>query len=266
MNGELLIIGGHEEKYNGEEILRKFMELAKRNKGPIGILPTASEIPDEVSADYINVFRKLNAEEIKVFNIHSRNEANEEDFSDTMSQISALFITGGDQSRLAEIIGKTKLYDAIFERWKNGMVIAGTSAGASIMGKSMIASAKTKESDKGLKIEMEDGFGFLDVLIDQHFSQRARFGRLLGAIAENQNLIGIGIDENTAILVENDKFKVYGEHQVFVIDGKEGNLVDLAISESGGEELTISNFKLHTLTNGFSFDLTTRQLIHRKED
>jgi cyanophycinase len=134
------------------------------------------------------------------------------------------------------------------------------------MGKIMIASAKTKENDNGLKIDLEEGFGFLDVLIDQHFSQRARFGRLLGAIAENPNLIGIGIDENTAILVENDKFKVYGEHQVFVIDGKEGILVDSVISESGGEELTISNFKLHTLTNGFSFDLINRQLLNRRED
>jgi cyanophycinase len=266
MNGELLIIGGHEEKYNGEEILQKFVELAKRNKGSIGILPTASEIPDEVSADYINVFKKLNAEDIKVFNIHSRNEANENRVLEMVPQLSALFITGGDQSRLAKIIGDTKFYHAILEQWRNGMVIAGTSAGASIMGKYMIASAKTKENDKGLKIDIEEGFGFIDVIIDQHFSQRARFGRLLGAIAENPNLIGIGIDENTAILVGNGKFKVYGEHQVFVIDGKEGSLVDLAISESGGEELTISNFKLHTLTNGFSFDLTTRQLIQRKED
>ena len=113
---------------------------------------------------------------------------------------------------------------------------------------------------------MGKGFGFeKNLLIDQHFSQRARFGRLISAIAENNELVGIGIDENTAILVKGDQFEVIGEHQVFVIDGKNGSLVDFIRSENGGEELTITDFKLHALTNGYCFNLTSRKIMKRKE-
>ncbi|PLR82117.1 cyanophycinase [Bacillus canaveralius] len=265
--GELLIIGGHEEKFNGVEILRKFAELAGKGRGAVGILPTASEIPEQVSADYIEAFKNLGIHDIKVLEVDSREKADSDQIAAMVSGLSALFITGGNQSRLTEFIAGTKLFDALKEARQRGMVLAGTSAGASIMGSDMIASAKTKENDKGLKIEMGKGFGFLEnFLIDQHFSQRARFGRLLGAIAENPELVGIGIDENTAILINGSVFKVFGEHQVFVVDGKEGHLIDVIKSDNGGEELTITDFKLHTLTDGFSFDLSSRKLISRKED
>ncbi|SEN33856.1 cyanophycinase [Mesobacillus persicus] len=266
-SGKLLIIGGKEEKCRTGDILSTFVDLSRAKRGAVGILPTASKIPNEVSAAYIEVFTKLGLEELEVINVDTREKASDPSILKTVSGLAALFITGGDQKRLSDCIRNTKLHSLITEKWKAGMLIGGTSAGASIMGEDMIIYSEMKNNDEDrLLIEMGKGFGFeKNLLIDQHFSQRARFGRLISAIGENQELVGIGIDENTAILVEGDHFEVIGEHQVFVIDGKSGSLVDFVRSENGGEELTITDFKLHALTAGYYFNLSSREIMKRKE-
>lgn len=263
--GELLIIGGAEEKFHGGEVLNKFVELAGRQNKGIGILPTASKIPEDVSSDYIQTFKQLGVERVEVIDVDSRERAEDPSILGLVDSLSAIFITGGDQSRLSELIGGTKLHEKLMAQWKKGMVLAGTSAGASIMAKQMIVAADTKLNDDKLKVELGIGFGFMDhLLIDQHFSQRGRFDRLLSAIAENKELIGIGIDENTAILISDNKFQVYGEHQVLIIDGKSSNYINIKTSENGSEELTISGFQLHALTKGYRFDLIKRKLILEK--
>jgi cyanophycinase len=263
--GELLIIGGAEKKCPQGEVLNKFVELASKQKGGIGILPTASQIPDEVSAEYIRTFKELGIDKVDVLDVRSREDAEKAEFADRLSSLAAVFITGGDQSRLSDFIGKSKFHEALMNRWKSGMVLGGTSAGASIMAKHMIIASDMKLDDDKLKVKLGYGFGFLDhLLIDQHFSQRGRFDRLLSAIAENKQLIGIGIDENTAILVKDGRFEVFGQHQVLVMDGSSSDFVDIDTSENGSEELTISNFKLHTLTKGYSFDLEDRKLLQIK--
>lgn len=266
-SGKLLIIGGNEEKCTEGDILSAFIQLAKERGGPVGILPTASQIPVEVSADYIKVFKKLGVQDIQIISVDDRENANDPSILETVSGLGALFITGGNQKRLSDFIRGSKLHTLLIEKWSSGMHIGGTSAGASIMGEDMIIYSEMKNNDEErLVIEMGKGFGFeKNLLIDQHFSQRARFGRLIGAIAENKELVGIGIDENTAILVTGNQFEVIGEHQVFVIDGLNGSLVDFVRSENGGEELTITDFKLHALTNGYCFNLSTRQIMKRKE-
>ncbi|WML49483.1 cyanophycinase [Neobacillus sp. PS3-34] len=265
-NGKLLIIGGAEEKYQGVTILRKFVELAQQNNGKIGILTTATQLPEEVGNEYKEVFANLGAADSITIDVDSREKAEDENILEDVQSLSALFITGGDQSRLTKMITGTKLHRLFFQKWHEGMVLSGTSAGASIMGKHMIVSAMTKDEDEILQVEMDQGFGFMHtLLIDQHFSQRARFDRLLGAIAGNPDLMGIGIDENTAILVDGDRFEVLGEHQVLILDGKDSSYVEVTTTEEGSEELTVSNFKLHTLTSGCHFDLKSRKLI-RKED
>ncbi|CAM3679101.1 cyanophycinase [Mesobacillus zeae] len=265
--GDLLIIGGNEEKCKKGDILAAFIKLSKKMPGPVGILPAASKIPEQVSSDYKKVFSSLGAEDLIVIDASSKAKAETQSTLDAVSELSALFITGGDQKRLSDFIRGTSLHRLLTERWRSGMLIGGTSAGASIMGKTMIIYSEMKSNDDHLFIEMGKGFGFVDsLLIDQHFSQRGRFGRLIGAVAENKELMGIGIDENTAILVSENKFKVIGEHQVFVIDGNSGTLVDSVKTERGGEEMTITDFKLHTLTSGYSFDLTSRKILSGKEE
>ncbi|WP_316568291.1 cyanophycinase [Neobacillus sp. YIM B06451] len=265
-NGPLLIIGGAEEKYSGVIILKKFVELSKKNDGKVGILTTATKIPIEVGGEYKTVFENLGIENPITLDVDSRQKSEDPKILKDVEGLSALFITGGDQSRLTQMITGTKLHKLFFDKWKQGMVLGGTSAGASIMGKHMIVNALTKDSDEILQVEMDIGFGFMEnMLIDQHFSQRSRFDRLLGAIAGNPDLMGIGIDENTAILVEGDQFEVIGEHQVLILDGKENSFVEVNKTEEGSEELTLSNFKLHTLTHGYKFDLKNRKLLIKGE-
>ncbi|MBA9025090.1 MULTISPECIES: cyanophycinase [Bacillaceae] len=262
--GELLIIGGAEKKCPQGDVLHLFVDLAKGRSGAIGIIPTASEIPEEVCEDYIRTFHQLGVKDIDILSITNRAEADSPQIRTRIESLAAVFITGGDQSRLASIIRGTVLHDALMETWRDGLILGGTSAGASIMAHQMIVAADTKLDDDKLKVKLGAGFGFLDkIIIDQHFSQRGRFDRLLSAIAENKDIIGIGIDENTAILVKNDQFKVYGEHQVLVIDGRNSDFIEIIASENGSEELTISNFILHTLTKGYNFDLVNRQLIKK---
>ena len=262
--GKLLIIGGKEEKYHGV-ILKQFIELANEQTGKIGILTTATNYPVEVGKEYQKVFAKLGRSDSLTIDVDTKEKAEDNAILKLVENLSALFITGGDQSRLNKIITGTKLHKMFFEKWEKGMVLSGTSAGASIMGKHMIVAAMTKDEDEILKVEMDGGFGFLEtLLIDQHFSQRARFDRLLGAIAEHPELIGIGIDENTAILVDGDEFSVIGEHQVLIIDGKECKFSSVSKSEAGGEELAVSDFKLHTLTAGYKFNLSTRKPIGKE--
>ncbi|MGF2614818.1 cyanophycinase [Rossellomorea vietnamensis] len=262
--GELLIIGGNEEKYEGLSILQTFADLAMKRGGKVGILPAASRVPDEISSIYKDTFTKLGIHDSITLSISSREKADSLELNDSLEKISALFITGGNQSLLAERISGTTFHDSLLRRWKEGMILAGTSAGASIMGKEMIVSSKLKLHDDTLKVYMGKGFGFLeDLIIDQHFSQRGRFGRLIGAMAEMPGMIGIGIDENTAILLKDNEFEVIGEHQVFIVDGQEGEVFRPDVPEESSE-LTATNFKLHTLKAGFRFNLINKSVIHSK--
>ena len=262
--GELLIIGGAEDKCPEGEVLNKFVELAGWSEGRIGILPSASKIPDEVSSTYKQVFKELGVPRVEVIALEGRGDAENPVLSKQLASFTAVFITGGDQSRLAELIVGTDFHRTLTESWKSGMVLGGTSAGASIMGKEMIIAADMKLNDDKLKVEIGEGFGLLDgLLIDQHFSQRGRFDRLLSAIAENRDSIGIGIDENTAILVKDNQFEVYGQHQVLVLDGSKSDYIKIHTLQDGSEELTLSDFRLHALTRGYQFDLSERKLLKK---
>ncbi|RIW29006.1 cyanophycinase [Bacillus salacetis] len=264
--GELLIIGGNEEKYKGLSILGTFAELVKRKTGKVGILPAASRIQEEVGGNYSDIFADLGIEDSVVISITDRKDAHLPELRDALEGMSALFITGGDQSLLAERVEGTPFHQSLLRKWEDGMILAGTSAGASIMGKEMIVSSKIKLHDDTLKVFMGRGFGILeDLIIDQHFSQRGRFGRLIGAMAEMPDKIGIGIDENTAILLRGDEFIVLGEHQVFVIDGQDGKVFKPEVPEESSE-LTATDFKLHTLKAGFRFSLETKSVIHSSEE
>jgi cyanophycinase len=261
-NGELLIIGGSEKKEGNTEILDKFVELSQINAGAIGVLPTASQIPDQVSAQYVDTFQRLGADEVEILDVVSRERAESREINELVSTLSALFITGGNQKRLTDLIKGTALDSTLYQKWTEGMVIAGTSAGASIMGEEIIFSLQPEEDDDGIEVAMDQGFAYLkNTIIDQHFSQRTRLDRLLKTIAQNRETIGIGIDENTAILVKDDQFEVLGEHQVIVIDGRERTYVDTHIGKDGRTEPVMTNVQLHTLTKGYKFDLQKRRLL-----
>ncbi|WP_257351338.1 cyanophycinase [Pseudalkalibacillus decolorationis] len=267
VNGDLFIIGGNEDKLGEMEILSTFIKDTKTKEGKIGILTTATGYPEEVGGEYRDIFLKLGASKVELIHIDTRTKAEDPEFLEKVSTLSALFMTGGDQNRLSSIIGGTSFFKRMQREWHNGMIIAGTSAGAAIMSRHMIVSGKTKANQANVNVEMGVGFGFLeDVVIDQHFSQRARFGRLLHAIAQNPQIIGVGIDENTAVWVRDGGrfFEVIGEHSVTVIDGCKLSFVDIA-DEAESDEVTITGVQLHSLAKGYQFDLEQRHLIIKEK-
>ncbi|WJH32998.1 cyanophycinase [Paenibacillus sp. CC-CFT747] len=203
--GDLFIVGGNEDKTGAMPVLAKFVEISRARPGPIGILTTATNYPEETGEEYSRVFEDIGAPGTVCFHIRTREEAEEDRLEEQLEQLASLYITGGDQVRLTSILGGTAFYSALQKVWRKGLVIGGTSAGAAVMSRQMIMSSSVPGGGGQLIVEMGAGFGFLeDVIIDQHFSQRARFTRLMNAIAHNPQIIGVGVDENTAIWVQEE--------------------------------------------------------------
>ncbi len=214
--GSLVIVGGGGMP---DSVRAKFMELAGGKSARIVVIPTASEYADkpEEHDDYLKEWRKLGPASLKLLHTRSRDTANSAEFTKTVDEATAVWFSGGDQSRLTEAYRGTaaeKAFDALLER---GGVIGGTSAGAAIMSDVMITGGRTTAS-------LGEGFGFLPhVVVDQHFLRRSRLNRLIGVIAEKPQLTGIGIDEATAFVVEGDKWSVLGNSFVLVIErGEKG--------------------------------------------
>lgn len=257
-----MIIGGKEDKEGEKTILRHFAEIAGGQDARIGILTTATQYPHELGDEYSKLFQSLGCQEPIMFHLHNRETADNERLRSEIRRCTGIFITGGDQVRLTSILGGTVFYEEVRRRWsREGMPVGGTSAGAAVMSCHMIMSARETEDE--YIVEMGAGFCLIeDVIIDQHFSQRARFGRLMTAIAHNPQIMGIGIDENTAIWVQGEgaRFTVIGEHLVTVFDGKKLDFVDTT-DHGDNPNITISGVRLHSLAAGYVFDLRNRELI-----
>ncbi len=263
MRGDLFIIGGKEDKEGDKVILRQFIDISGGKKACIGILTTATEFPQELGEEYRQIFETLGCKETILFHLDNRESAEDDKIREDLRRCTGLFITGGDQVRLTSILGGTVFYEELRNRWnQEGMVIGGTSAGAAVMSCHMIMSAH--ETEEEYIVEMGAGFCLIeDVIIDQHFSQRARFGRLMTAIAHNPQIMGVGIDENTAIWVqdEGERFTVIGENLVTVFDGKKLDYVDTT-NHGNNQNITISGVRLHSLAAGYIFDLKQRELMN----
>lgn len=267
LEGNLIIIGGAEDKEGEKKILKEVCNKLDKENDELVIATVATELPLEVGKEYLKIFRNLGVKKISLLDIQERKDALEEKNIDMLKAASIVFFTGGDQLRITSLLGGTPLYKIIKEIYENGCIFVGTSAGASVMSDTMIVSGLNDDSPKKNTIKMAPGLGLIkDVIIDQHFAQRGRVGRLLCAIAENPECLGIGIDEDTSIEV-SDKgfFKTIGSGAVYVIDGS--TITYTNISEQHPEEmLSIFNIKMHVLKNNDRFDLTTRQPLKIEEE
>lgn len=257
--GTLIVIGGSEDKEKEMAILKLIAE--KTGKAKLIIATLASQIPDEIWHDYKVVFNKMGIKNLEHFNIDQHEEALEPETAAIFKNARSVFFTGGDQLKITSKIGGTPVMDEIIKIYHSGGIIAGTSAGAAVMGKTMLIGARGMESHKVGNWIMSPGLGFIDdIIIDQHFAQRGRINRLLGAVAINPGIIGIGIDENTAIVIKNGIFKVIGENAVYVVDGH--NVSTTNISEAEAEEtMSMHDVRLHILANKESFHLLRREVI-----
>lgn len=260
--GNLIIIGGAEDKTGECNILKSFVMLAGATAARLTIIATATEKPLESGNQYKSIFSRFGAAETNILDIHSRDDAEMQKNSTFISESSGIFFTGGDQLRITSILGGTKAYNALHNAYKAGAVIAGTSAGASAMSRVMIVDGNNNDPARKCTLKMAPGLGLLEAaLIDQHFHQRGRIGRLLCGVAENPSILGIGIDEDTAVRVyPDDHFEVLGSNSVTIVDGrhiKSSNVSELLPDEN----LAIANIMLHVLPSGYGFDLKTREVI-----
>lgn len=258
--GVLMPIGGAEDKLDDKVILSEFVKLSGGNEGRIAIVPTASSI-ETAGLRYKALFLGLGVESAEVVYIGSREDANSDDNLELISNATGVFLTGGNQMRLSAIIGGTRLEKAVRERHEAGSVIAGTSAGASILSAHMVAMGASGATPKLRMAQMFAGFGLIsNVIIDQHFRQRDRIGRLLALVAGNPGLLGVGIDEDTAVVIDNeDIMRVVGRHSVTIVDGSSMKSDIFEVKRYG--DITISDARLHVLGSGKRFDMNTRRML-----
>jgi len=260
--GKLLIIGGAEDKEGDCKILREFLRCAGGTKAHIVIMTAATSLPGEVGDNYIRVFERLGAEDVRVLDTQTPEDANNPEYLEAIEQATGIFFTGGDQARIISCLKDTKLDTAMHKRYSEGIIIGGTSAGAAMMPDMMIIEGDSETNPRVDVVAMGPGMGFLpDVVIDQHFAQRGRLGRLVTALLLQPAVLGFGIDENTAILVSGDELEVIGENAVTVIDESE-KLHDNIDGRLKDEGLAICGAKLHILPHGYRFNLKTRQPVY----
>jgi cyanophycinase len=260
--GTLFVIGGGEDRKEMKVILRN---LAGRiGAGKLVVSTLASEYGDEVWEDYRRIFTSLGVKSIKHLGMDDREESVKDHRLDVLAGATAVFFTGGDQLKITTRLGGTALSERIVEIYKEGGIIAGTSAGATALGDVMLVGSLGEGMDKvGAAFQMVPGLGLTrDLIIDQHFSERGRFRRLAGAVAQNPRMVGVGIDEDTAIVIEKDKqFRTLGSGAVYVVDGHD--LSHTNISENSlGRAMSIFDVKLHVLSAGDGYDLKSRQPFH----
>ncbi len=259
--GTAIVIGGAEDKVRDRVILGRFVALAGGADARIAVISTASSLGTEAGQRYREVFTELGAADVHPLHAVTRMQANDESIAAAVSDATGIFMTGGNQLRLSSMIGGTSLADAILARFREGAVVAGTSAGASAISSHMIAFGASGATPKHRMAQIAAGLGLLPgVIVDQHFQQRNRLGRLLSLIAQNPMLLGLGVDEDTAGVVGPDKvMEVIGRGSITVVDGAASDTDAWEIR--GHRPLMISNVTLHSLPEGYRFDLDRRTLV-----
>jgi cyanophycinase len=253
-SGRLLIIGGAEDRCCGAGLLERFVELSGGEEARIVLVTTATGMPEQVHADYERVFRKLGADRTRELRLRGRADADSDGAARMLTDATGVFVCGGDQSRLRTLVG-SKTNDILRARLAAGLVVAGTSAGATAMGAAMILGGEGPEVSAAA-VRTGPGLGLAPkVLIDMHFGERGRLPRLLSAVASNPDQLGVGIDENTAILVEGESFEVLGSGVATVADAEQATVVHPA---GDCDPITLFDVRLHLLPAGCVFDIAGR--------
>ena len=284
--GKLVIIGGAVDKGSFSEqnfekeveknlnffetgiLKRIIIESAQKENSRIEIVTTASKIPLQVGEEYVRAFKYLNADNVDCMNIERREQAMSDEFIERLRVADVVMFTGGDQLRLTSILGGTPFQNLLLEKYeKENFIYAGTSAGAAAASDSMIYQGSSSEALLKGEIKVTSGLGLIDdVIIDTHFVQRGRIGRLFQAVVSNPRTLGIGLGEDTGLLItKGTQMEAIGSGLVILVDGfqiKDTNLTSVNI----GEPVSINNLTVHVLSKKDKYDLKTRILtIHSNE-
>jgi cyanophycinase len=261
----VLIIGGAEDKVHGRQILQTFFQRSGGVDARIAIIPSASREPTVIGSRYREIFEEMGTKAIEVLDIRDRQQGEDLTWQAFVDSCTGVFMTGGDQLRLCGLLSDTPIMERVRMRAQLGEItLAGTSAGAAVMGHHMIAGGGSGESPNRALVDMTIGLGIIpEVIVDQHFHNRNRMARLLSAVASNPNKLGIGIDEDTCAMFEgNTAFEVIGKGTVTVVDP--ADLSHTNHAEAGSTDpLNLHNLRLHILNHGDRYDLLKRQVVER---
>lgn len=257
--GSIIPIGGAEEKVGESPILRRFVQLAGGAEARVAVIATASQLND-TGDRYVALFRELGAGRSRHLAVDEREDTERDELLEKLERASGVFLTGGNQLRLATIIGGTPVAQAIRRLNASGVPVAGTSAGAAFLSEHMIAGGDEGGTPTGGGVTLAPGLGLTNrVVIDQHFGQRGRLGRLLAALSYNPFAIGLGLDENTAAVIGPDNvFEVVGSGAATVIDPSDLEYSSMADAERL-DPVCMIGLRLHVLTHGATFDLEQRK-------
>ncbi len=273
VKGTLIPIGGNEDKgtdikeqytleFIGDGILARVVQESGGVEAMILVIPTASSIPDEVGENYLQAFGKLGCTNVQILDIREREQSEDLDNIEMIKRADCIMFSGGDQSEITKKIGGTTIHSILKERYRNDkIVIAGTSAGAMCMSTEMITGGSSKESFIKGAVGMANGMEFIsNLIIDSHFIRRGRFGRLAEAVAIFPQLLGVGLAEDTGLVIKNcNTFEVIGSGMVIVFDpGDLQHNNQKVLTE--GAPMSLSNLKTHILANGDRFNIEQRQL------
>src|SRR6266704_180368 len=248
--GPVMVIGGAEDKLGERVILSRFVELAGGAQARIAVISTASSLGDAATELYRHVFARAGAAKVTGLRPETREEANDPKTIEALKDVTGIFMTGG-----------TKLGAAVLDAHGRGVVVAGTSAGASAVATHMMAFGSSGATPKYRMANVSVGLGLLvNVVVDQHFEQRTRLGRLLAVVAQSPSLIGLGLDEDTAAIIDaNDVLEVIGRGSVTIVDGTD--VITDAFQTTGHKPMMVSNARLHSLPAGYRFDLRARRVL-----
>ena len=261
--GDLLVIGGAEDKLGKRTVLREFVDRSGGSEARIAVIPTASSLGPEVIEVYAALFQRMGAAEVYGVRPEDRAQANEPGLVAELDRATGIFMTGGNQLKLSTVIAGTAFGHAIVEARERGVTVGGTSAGASIPSSHMVAFGPGGSTPKQRMTQVAGGLGLVqNCVIDQHFAQRNRYGRLLMIVSQSPQLLGMGIDEDTAAVISRrgdaDILSVIGRGSVTLMDGT--HMVTNAHEARERRPILASGVTLHVLPAGAEFDLTTRQL------
>jgi cyanophycinase len=259
--GALFVIGGAEDKLGRRTVLRDFVDACGGPDAVIAIVPTASSLGPEVVDLYGALFGRLGAAGVRGIRPETRAEADDPGLVAELDGVTGVFMTGGNQLKLSTVVTGTAFAQALKDAHRRGVVIGGTSAGASVQSSYMVAFGPGGATPKQRMTQLAAGLGLLDnCVIDQHFAQRNRYGRLLSLVAQSPGLLGIGVDEDTAAVVTQERYlNVIGRGAVTVVDGRD--LTTNAHAAKGTGPLLMSGARLHVLPAGAKFDLMKRELV-----
>lgn len=259
--GALVAIGGAEDKTSGAGILRKVLALSEPEAPVVGVITTASSIPDDVFAGYDEAFAGLGAADVLNIRIRDRTDAASATFVAMIERADVIFLSGGDQMRLTNILGASDALAAIRSRRAEGAVVAGTSAGAACQSHTMVYGGPADDCLRKGAVKMAAGFGLVnDVIMDTHFLERGRFSRLMEVGATNPEYLGVGLGEDAAVLFDGPLMRVFGPGHVIVIDSSRitgSNVFDL----EDGEAVSVQNVVMHALVDGYAYSMTDRRVL-----